>query len=256
MTKTILITTTHNLNIDMSDLKHISKEISRIFSNIYLTISETSSSSIIQFFRNNKAFHCEVIPPRGSADARRRALLMCLQFERGGSNYFYCDFDKIVVATLYKRRALKNFVSRLNLDNCYLVVGRNRKSFRTFPQTWRDTEKISNLAASSVFDIANLDITSGCCAFSSNVGKLIVDKSNSRFTDTEWPLICTNNGIEVQYNKVSFIFYISRLSHGRNDENWRGYIPRLTLALRALKSLEEETERREEDKSGNDRSTT
>lgn len=41
--------------------------------------------------------------------------------------------------------------------------------------------------------------------------------------------------IELNHVSVSFLIFEYKYNQGRNDYNWQGYIPRLKLALQALR---------------------
>ena len=233
MKRHVLISTTHNFKISLPNLEYVCECIKANFEKVYLTV--TSDASITNFIKNKTSFNYKVIPPSGAGDARREALSLAL-FEE--DIYLYCDFDKVAVAMLERRKDFEDFIRNIPPHLHFLIVGRNRESFATFPYTWQNTEKISNSAASIVFNIADLDITSGCCAFDYRTGKKILQRSKQRLTDTEWPIICKICDIPIEFKSVPFLIYIQKFNHGRNDDNWKGYIPRLTLALEAIKSLE------------------
>ncbi|WP_226906857.1 hypothetical protein [Lacticaseibacillus paracasei] len=238
MKRHVLISTTHNFKISLTNLEYVCECLKANFEKVYLTVSNTSDSSITNFIKNKTSFNYKVIPPSGAGDARREALSLALFEEDAEAIYLYCDFDKVAVAMLERRNDFEDFVRNIPPHLHYLIVGRNKESFSTFPDTWQNTEKISNSAASIVFNIADLDITSGCCAFDYRTGKKILQSSKQRLTDTEWPIICKACDIPIEFKSVPFLIYIQKFNHGRNDDNWKGYIPRLTLALEAIKSLE------------------
>ena len=143
--------------------------------------------------------------------------------------YFSKVFNLILQST--------NYISNLNLKNEYRIIGRNSKDFESYPDTWSETERITNKVAAKIFKIDNVDLLAGCCAFNSNVGEVIAKNSTELLTDTEWPLICQDSHIMVNYDEVSFLPFNFQYNKGRNDYDWLGYIPRLKLALQAFESF-------------------
>lgn len=234
--KKILLSTVHHPDVSLKNLEYVCEQLQIIFDEVYLTISNVTSSKIKSSL-SEKSFHCLIIFPNGAADARRKVLKFALKNISEKVNYFYCDFDKVIVALLNRNFEFKNFISTLNLKNEYRIIGRNSKDFESYPDTWIETERITNKVAAKIFGIDNVDLLAGCCAFDSNVGKVIAENSTEILTDTEWPLICKDSQIIVNYNEVSFLPFNFQYNKGRNDYDWLGYIPRLKLALQAFESF-------------------
>lgn len=235
MNKIVLISTVHNLNICEYDLNIVLKKLSTIFSNIYISVSTTTSDNLKRVFSQDKNVNYISIKPKGAADARRRILHFALN-RNNAKSFFYCDFDKVVVAIMEKEKVFKEYIERLSV-NGYLIIGRNDENFSLYPKTWQDTEYITNYVASILFGIEDIDITSGCCAFDNLSAKVIEDNSVEDLTDTEWPILCKDNKKEISYSSVSFLPFNSKYNSGKNDNNWKGYIPRLKLSLKAMYSF-------------------
>lgn len=130
-------------------------------------------------------------------------------------------------------------MKRLQAVDGYQIVGRDSVVIHSYPATWRETEAITNKAASAVLGLPDLDITAGCCAFSQEAARYILANSKGLLTDTEWPLICKVAKLTITAIKVSFLPYDQAVNAGRNDDNWRGYASRLRLAYQALQSLDQ-----------------
>lgn len=234
--KKILLSTVHHPDVSLKNLEYVCDQLQTVFDEVYLTISNVTSSKIKSSL-SEKSFHCLIISPNGAADARRKVLKFALKNASEKTNYFYCDFDKVVVALLNRNLEFKNYISNLNLKNEYRIIGRNSKDFESYPDTWSETERITNKVAAKIFKIDNVDLLAGCCAFNSNVGEVIAKNSTELLTDTEWPLICQDSHIMVNYDEVSFLPFNFQYNKGRNDYDWLGYIPRLKLALQAFESF-------------------
>lgn len=235
----VLITTTHNLVIDKKTFNQVSKQLYQLFSNIYVSISTTTGTKTYNLFNNDRNYKCLSIKPAGAADARRKVLNFAYTDLKNKSDYyfFYCDFDKIIVAILNKLNDFRNYLTNLQYHDDYRIIGRNKACFLTYPKSWKDTETITNQVASKLFSIKDLDILAGCCAFSASSATYIINNSLELLTDTEWPIICKKNHKTINYDNVSFLPYKEQYNSGRNDDNWRSYIPRLRLALIALESF-------------------
>lgn len=234
--KKILLSTVYHPDVSLKNLEYVCEQVQTIFDEVYLTISNVTSSKIQNSFSEN-SFHCLTIFPNGAADARRKVLKFALKNVSEKANYFYCDFDKVIVALLNRNSEFKNFISALNLKNEYRIIGRNSQDLELYPDTWIETERITNKVAATIFKIDNVDLLAGCCAFDSNVGKVIAENSTEILTDTEWPLICKDSQIMINYDEVSFLPFNFQYNKGRNDYEWLGYIPRLKLALQAFDSF-------------------
>lgn len=235
-----LITTAHNLNLEEQDLSLVIERLSKAPFHTYIAISNTTSESFKNKFLRANKIKCILIPPKGAADARRKVLKFTLSsiYRRQPNYFFYCDFDKVVVAILKYSTDFEQYIIKNCCVNGYKIIGRDVDSFKSYPQTWRDTESITNKVAATIFKTDNLDITSGCCCFNEICANLINDKSIEKLTDTEWPILCKKNNKKIYYDDVSFLFFDSKYNKGKNDNNWRGYIPRLRLALRAVESFD------------------
>ncbi len=61
--------------------------------------------------------------------------------------YFYCNFDKLITAILNRKKQFMDFISNLKLKDEYLIIGRNNSDLLTYPNTWVETETITNKAA-------------------------------------------------------------------------------------------------------------
>ncbi|OYS04843.1 hypothetical protein CBF68_01425, partial [Lactobacillus taiwanensis] len=165
--KKMLLSTVHHPDVSLKNLEYVCEQVQTIFDEVYLTISNVTSSKIQSSFSEN-SFHCLTIFPNGAADARRKVLKFALKNVSEKVNYFYCDFDKVIVALLNRNFEFKNFISALNLKNEYRIIGRNSQDLELYPDTWIETERITNKVAATIFKIDNVDLLAGCCAFDSN----------------------------------------------------------------------------------------
>lgn len=141
--KKVLLSTVHHPDVSLTSLEYVCGQLKMIFDEVYLTISTATSSKIQNYF-NGTSFHCLIIPPHGAADARRKVLKFVLEADGNENDYLYCDFDKVIVALLNRNSEFKGFVSKLNLKNEYRIIGRNSKVFKSYPDTWVETERITN----------------------------------------------------------------------------------------------------------------
>ena len=239
----VLLATVHHPNVSLPQLQQVVASVSKIFSAIYVTISSVTTSKITHLLDEAPKFHCRIIEPHGAADARRKVLEFGLRDAHYAAPFFYCDFDKVVVAVERAESALEAFVKQLQMVDGYQIVGRDSVVMRSYPATWRETEAITNKAASAVLGLPDLDITAGCCAFSQEAARYILANSEGLLTDTEWPLICKAAKLPIATIKVSFLPYDQAVNAGRDDDNWRGYASRLRLAYQALQSLEQGVDR-------------
>lgn len=234
----VLLATVHLPNVSLPQLKRVLAVVSDSFSAAYLTVSTITDREVPKLLQTFPSVYVRVIEPRGAADARRRVLDFGLCQVRYHASFFYCDFDKVVTGIEANVSEFKTFIAQLQVDDGYQIIGRSSENMRGYPATWRETEAITNKAASEVFALPDLDITAGCCAVSQMAARYILANSDGLLTDTEWPLICKAAGLTITAKRVNFLPYVPALNAGRDDDNWHGYTSRLQLALQALQSLE------------------
>lgn len=108
--KKILLSTVHHPDVSLKNLEYVCDQLQTVFDEVYLTISNVTSSKIKSSL-SEKSFHCLIISPNGAADARRKVLKFALKNASEKTNYFYCDFDKVVVALLNRNLEFKNYIS-------------------------------------------------------------------------------------------------------------------------------------------------
>ena len=147
----VLLATVHHPNVSLPQLKRVLAVVSDSFSAAYLTVSTITDREITKLLQTFPSVHVRIIEPRGAADARRRVLDFGLRQVRYHASFFYCDFDKVVTGIEANVSEFKTFIAQLRVDDGYQIIGRSSENMRGYPATWRETEAITNKAASEVF---------------------------------------------------------------------------------------------------------
>jgi hypothetical protein len=185
LSKIALLTVTHDpkgKNIKL--LNELHKEFEKIYGELYITISDASSCELVKEFEKT-GFRVKIIPKRGAAEARREVVKFGLS---GVSEFYhYCDFDRLLTWGKNHLTELRNIVNRVPYHN-YLILGRTERAFYTHPDSWIETEKITNKICSLLLG-KDVDITAGSCSFSRKAAEYINKYSMDRMTDAEWAMI-------------------------------------------------------------------
>ncbi len=218
-----LLTVTHDptgKNIKL--FKELQKEFEDIYSELYVTISDESSNTLLEQIQKSE-FNVKVIPKKGAAAARREALSLGLT---GHSDYYhYCDLDRLLTWGANHIEELKLLTSNLPICD-YLILGRSERAMNTHPEEWIQTEKITNKICSLELGI-NVDITGGSCLFSRASAEYINNYSKEKMTDAEWAMIVHRIAkLEIGYAPVEGLEYheeINGISRSLSEsEKWMG----------------------------------
>jgi hypothetical protein len=199
-----LLTVTHDpkgKNILL--LNELHKEFEKIYGELFITISEESSAELVEAFKNT-GFKVKIISKRGAAEARREVVKFGLSGE--SEFYHYCDFDRLLTWGKNHLTELRNLVTIVPIHD-YLILGRTERAFHTHPESWIETEKITNKICSMILS-KEVDITAGSCSFSRKSAEYINQYSEDRMTDAEWAMIIHRiAGLEVDYTAVEGLEY-------------------------------------------------
>ncbi|MEA3320688.1 MAG: hypothetical protein U9Q88_11725 [Bacillota bacterium] len=217
------LTVTHDpMGKNIKLFKELQKELKDIYPELYITISDESSNTLIDQIQKSN-FKVKVIPKKGAAAARREVVSLGLS---GNSDYYhYCDLDRLLTWGANHLDELKLLTS--NLPSCdYLILGRTERAMETHPEEWIETEKITNKICSLELGM-NVDITAGSCLFSRESAEYINDYSREKMTDAEWAMIVHRIAkLEIGYAPVEGLEYneeINGITRSLSEsEKWMG----------------------------------
>lgn len=239
----ILITTIHDVEGNLLEfLDATSLTLVSIFDEVYLTLSDRTCPRVIkkcqELFQNVK-----IIPKKGAADARRQVLKFALDDENSNEYefIFYCDFDRVVTWIKTDLNSLQELTGKdneLSSTYDYMVIGRTLEAFDSHPNSWKDTEKMTNLIASLHFHIEDLDITAGAAMFSFEYAKIIALHSKHSHTDCEWPFIVRKHSGKIGSFKTSGLRF-EKINEARKSTLQSEYYSRLRLSCQILSIFEE-----------------
>lgn len=229
LSKVALICVTHDPdghNIELFNRIH--KEIENSYNELFVAISEESSSDLIEAIQQSN-FNYQLISKKGVAEARRAVVEFSL---KGSSQYFhYCDFDRLLTWAHNYPSELQETVKNIPYHH-YQIIGRTNRAFNTHPEEWVETEKITNKICSIELG-QEVDITAGSCSFSRQVAEYINYHSKEQMTDAEWAMITHRIAkLPVTYSAVEGLEYEEEHNGIRRKltdaEKWLG---RLRLSL-------------------------
>lgn len=136
----------------------------------------------------------------GYSQSKREALKKALKLKE--DYFFFCDFDKILHWLEVALDELKILLNK-KLHQNYLILGRGKEVFKTYPKSWQQTEKIINNLLSKILGL-RVDVLSASCIFDREAAKLIVKESVSLNWESavEWPLIVHQAGLKLGYQEA------------------------------------------------------
>ncbi|WP_433750567.1 hypothetical protein [Falsibacillus pallidus] len=224
-----LLTVTHDPSGKTINLfKALQKDLEEIYSDLFITISDQSSSELIMQMQNSK-FNVKIIPKLGAAQARREVVNFGLS---GKSEYFhYCDFDRLLTWGKTYLDELKTTVAGIPHYD-YQILGRTERAMNTHPEEWIETEKITNKICSLELG-KEVDITAGSCSFSRRSAEIIIEHSKEKMTDAEWAMIVHRIGnSSVEYKAVEGLEYHEEINGvSRKNGSTEEWLGRLKLSL-------------------------
>ncbi|WP_060666354.1 hypothetical protein [Bacillus sp. CHD6a] len=223
-----LLTVTHDpLGKNIKLFKELQKELEDIYSELYITISDESSNTLLEQIQKSKC-NVKVIPKKGAAAARREVVRVGLS---GHSDYFhYCDLDRLLTWGANHLDELKLLTSNFPSSD-FLILGRTERAMETHPEEWIETEKITNKICSLELGM-NVDITAGSCLFSRSCAEYINKHSKEKMTDAEWAMIVHRIAkLEIGYASVDGLEYHEEINGiTRNLSESEKWIGRLKLS--------------------------
>ncbi|AJD89706.1 hypothetical protein JMA_03890 [Jeotgalibacillus malaysiensis] len=186
MTSVDLLTVTHDPEGRLlSQLQQYEQVLADLYHDCWITVSDQSSEELIQYLLYDSQFNVEVIPKHGAANARRAVVEFGLASE--STHFHYCDLDRLITWMRYHQEELHSLIRNIPQSD-YLIIGRTDKAMSTHPESWIETEKITNKICS--FKLGKeVDITAGSCAFSHKICEMIQVHSEASMTDAEWMMI-------------------------------------------------------------------
>ncbi len=142
-------------------------------------------------------------PILGGKWGEARKIGIAEALKSGEKRFFYVDFDKILHWLDFAR---DEFISLLNyqLDKDFLILGRGKKVFETYPCSWQKTESIINNLVSQKFGF-QVDVMASACILNRKVGEMIARESKEKEWGScaEWPLLAYNAGLKIGYLEVA-----------------------------------------------------
>ncbi len=245
MYKPVLLCCVHDPKGDnIMPLTKVINRLDEVYSQKYITVSDVTCQKLIDKLRKYN-FKIRTIPKRGAANARREVLSFGL--DSNGDYFHYCDFDRIITWASRHFDELKRVAEELKCSS-YIIFGRTERAFSSHPIEWQETEKISNSICSIVLK-KEVDVTAGSCGFSRECLEGLIQYSNAKMTDSEWPMIVKRIiGLEIDYKKVDGLEYIEDINALRREqtdnEKWIGRLKLCQIICEAVLKIDRENKER------------
>ncbi|WP_339317092.1 hypothetical protein [Paenibacillus sp. FSL R10-2734] len=237
-----LITIVHDpTGLLVEPLKKVIAVITNYFNYKYVAVSEFTAKELVELLTLHH-FKVFTVEKRGAAEARRGIINLVGPFSHG--YYHYCDLDRLVTWMLMYPDELE-MVHGEAINHDYLILGRTKKAFISHPVAWQETELISNKIFSVNFG-QEVDICAGSCIMSRKALMQIAEKSKSRITDAEWPLIVGNMSTkqEIGFIETDGLMYLdfNKSKASSELEEWHA---RVKLLFYISESIQEVQKARE-----------
>ncbi|MEF7562414.1 hypothetical protein V4V35_05375 [Bacillus infantis] len=234
MHKTALLTVTHDpTGNNCESFIEYKSLLEDIYEDLFIAVSNETSPDLIKLLEESQ-FKVKIIPKRGAAHARRKAVEWGLTSQM--DYYHYCDFDRILTWSRYYPEELGTIISNISAHD-YTIIGRTERAFKTHPVEWVETEKITNRICSLELG-KQVDITAGSCAFSRQAAGYINQYSEAKMTDAEWAMIIHRIAqFNLGYIAAEGLEYHEEINGvSKNISQTEKWIQRLELSLIISKS--------------------
>ncbi|MBM7578735.1 hypothetical protein [Jeotgalibacillus terrae] len=229
MSKVDLLSVTHDPKAKLLPyLKKHENALTSLYNECWITVSDESSEALIHYLIQDSPFNAVVIPKSGAANARRE--VVSFGRESACSHYHYCDLDRLLTWMNHYPEELELLVKKIPGQD-YTVIGRTERAMATHPESWIETEKITNKICSLALE-QEIDITAGSCAFSKNIARLLAEHSEAKMTDAEWMMIAKNKaGAHISATQVNGLEYHESINApNKSEEEAEIWFTRLKLS--------------------------
>ncbi|MBI2022045.1 hypothetical protein HYS93_04185 [Candidatus Daviesbacteria bacterium] len=195
----ILVSTVHDpLGIFNSLVRDKLPELNSLFRSVVASVTTSTDKKLIKTLKDRLGW--TIIPGAGYSEAKVAALKKALSLDE--DKFFFCDLDKILHWLEVAPRQLSK-IEKIPLKVNYLILGRDRKTFATYPDSWIKTEEITNFLLSKELGV-KVDALAATCLINREGAKVIVEKANGKNWESpiEWPLLIKKNGLRLGYREA------------------------------------------------------
>ncbi len=143
------------------------------------------------------------------SDSRRRVLRAGL--DSGSTRMHLVDMDRLLHWAEHYPDELERIVGVIP-SHRFLIIGRTERAFRTHPRNQTETESLANRVFSLIYG-RGVDITAASRGVSREAVEVILSGSRGSYfdSDSEWPVLVLNAGIEVGYVEAEGLEWETRL---------------------------------------------
>ncbi|WP_179394405.1 hypothetical protein [Lacticaseibacillus absianus] len=203
------------------------------YASVWLSVGETTADWLQTWVMQQP--HSVRLPVRGAAYARRELVRAALPSVPADATVHLVDFDRLVTWTALAPDELLALGRSTLPPATYEVLGRTPAAWASHPQTWRETEALTNRVASAVLGLAGIDITAGSERFTADLMPLLLT-GTAAMNDGEWPRLCQAAGATLRYRACEGLAYRADLNGYGRDET-RELVGRIRLAAVITQSL-------------------
>jgi GDP-4-dehydro-6-deoxy-D-mannose reductase len=225
----VLLATIHEPEVITTQEMFYARGLTDLFDEVFVTVTDVTDPSYEKVL-TDMGYHVKVIEAVGTGFARRTVVSFALETLKRPEEYFYLysDFDH---ALSWIREDVNEFYGVLQElsqgTNQITAIGRSKKAWETYPESWYLTEKITNEVASLYFNKPELDITAGQTAFDFECACAIATRSKEESTDSEWLLLGQSLGYDVNCIRVDGRKFSKELNDDRfSDKSWKKWLHR------------------------------
>lgn len=224
---TTLLTITHDP--EGKQFRYLSNNLFTLFDNIFMVATEETNKDLLAWIKQ----HCilKVKPQNGMCQARRDVVKLAYEYYYSTtSQYFYCDFDRLL---FWWNKYPDELREVIKMQSQFLVLGRTEKAMSTYPILQYQTERAMSKIVKRYHGFNSYDFFAGARLFSPVVlESLIGCKGEDAILDVEWLFAAYNYGVDTQYLAVDGLAYETEflgMTRPLEDE--------VKLRIRNLKSI-------------------
>lgn len=149
-----------------------------------------------------KELNFEIVVGGGYGEGRREALKVALKKDVDNEIFFCCDFDKILHWLKVEPGEFENLFGTEKISD-FMLLGRSKKVFNTYPNSWKDTEgAVNNIFSKKIGK--RVDTMCGTYIFNRKCAEVIVRiaKEKSWGAAIEWPVLILKDHLKLRYKNA------------------------------------------------------
>lgn len=197
-----LALTLHDPNLSMFDQAvRVLPTIRKLFKNVFVAATNVSVDNYAQILKINNIKIC----PGGLWNEGRISAIKSSVLSDPEEKVALFDFDKLLHIG---ENNLDLFTESMSLKpNVGTLLGRNKRAWETYPESWKKTESIVNIIANNHWQTQNWDYMVGAWILPSRYAKTLIDKSKGKNFDAalEYEKIFIEEKMPIDYLECDYL---------------------------------------------------